>query len=145
MITTSTEAADPFSQELIRLRAEYQAKQQTSNAFPPSRPPMLDMELVPGDKVWYKDGMPLGQYVRLCDVPRTLSGDVLRLERELPTVKGHYEIDGDIIRNLDKCPNHPIESEDDFEDISDLFAKLPLVEIDSSKHFTKIREIQERD
>lgn len=141
MATTTTEAANLFSQEVIRLRAEYQAKRQKSNAFPPAGPAILDMEVVPGDKpavgIWYKDDTPLGQYVRLFDVPGTLSGDILRLERDLPVVKGHYEIDGDVIRNLDKCPNHPIEPEDDFEDVSDLIAELPLIEADSSKHFTK--------
>jgi hypothetical protein len=52
-------------------------------------------------------------------------------------VEGHYEIEGDVIRSLDKCPNHPTEPEDDSEDVSDLTAQLPLVEVDSSKHFTK--------
>lgn len=141
MIPNTTKTVDLFTQEVIRLQAEYQAKRQKSNAFPPAGPPILDMEVVSGDKpavgIWYKDDTPLSQYVRLFDVPGKLSGDILRLERDLPVVKGHYEIDGDVIRNLDKCPDHLVEPEDDFEDVSDLVAKLPLVEIDSSKHFTK--------
>ncbi|KAK4040151.1 kinase-like domain-containing protein [Parachaetomium inaequale] len=140
MATTTTDA-DMFSQEVARLRAEYQAKRQQSNAFPPAGRPILDMELAPGDKpavgIWYEDGTKLGQYVRLFDIPGTLWGDILGLERPLPAVKGHYEIEGDVIRSLDKCPNHPTEPEDDFEDVSDLTAKLPLIDVDSSKHFTK--------
>ncbi|KAK4183564.1 kinase-like domain-containing protein [Podospora australis] len=122
MTTTATEAADLFSQEVARLRAEYQAKRQKSNAFPPAGRPILDMELVRGDKpavgIWYEDGtQQLGQYVRLFDIPGTLSGDILRLERPLPAVSN--------------------EPEDDFEDVSDLVAKLPLIQVDPSKHFTK--------
>ncbi|KAK3303864.1 uncharacterized protein B0T15DRAFT_513990 [Chaetomium strumarium] len=128
-----------FSQEVTRLRAEYQPKRQKSNAFPPAGRPILDMELVPGDKpavgIWYEDGTQLGQYVRLFDLLGTLSDDILRLKRPLPAVNGHYEIEGDTIRSLDKCPNHPTEHEDDFEYVSDLTAKLPLIDVDSS-HFT---------
>lgn len=138
---TTTKATNMFSQEVTRLRAEYQAKRQKSNAFPPVGQPILDMELVPGNKpavgIWYEDDTQLGQYVRLFDIPGTLSGDILRLERPLPAMNGHYEIEGNVIRNLDKCPNHPIEPENDFEDISDLTAKLPLINIDSSKHLIK--------
>lgn len=141
MTTTTTKAMDLFSQEVARLRAEYQAKRQKSNAFPPAGRPILDMELVPGDKpavgIWYEDGTQLGQYVRLFDIPGTLSGDILRLERQLPAVNGHFEIEGDVIRSLDQCPNHPIEPEDDFEDVSDLIANLPLIDVDPSKHFVK--------
>ncbi|AEO68438.1 ab076a82-6106-491f-8b61-0ba7eeb2d57e [Thermothielavioides terrestris] len=141
MTTTATDAANRFAQEVARLRAEYQAKRQKSNAFPPAGRPILDMELVPGDKpavgIWYEDGTQLGQYVRLFDIPGTLSGDILRLERPLPAVDGHYEIEGDVIRNLDECPDYPIEPEDDFEDVSDLIAKLPRIDVDPSKHFLK--------
>ena len=130
-----------FSQEVARLRAAYQVKRQKSNAFPPAGRPILDMELVPGEKpavgIWYDDGTELGQYVRLFDLPGTLSGDILRLERALPVVDGHFEIEGDVIRSLNNCPNHPTPVEDDFEDVSDLIAKLPLVDVDPSKHFTK--------
>jgi serine/threonine protein kinase len=99
------------------------------------------MELVPGEKpsmrFWFEDGTELGRYMRLFDQPGTLSGDILRLERSLPPIQGHFEVEGDIIRSLDQCPNHPQPIEDDFEDIGDLVIQLPLIEVDSSKHFVK--------
>ncbi|KAK3292864.1 kinase-like domain-containing protein [Chaetomium fimeti] len=141
MTTIPTSIADTFSEEVTRLRAEYQVKRQKSNVFPPAGRPILDMELVPGEEpavgIWYEDGTQLGQYVRLFDLPETLSGNILRLERALPAVDGHVEIKGDVIRGLDECPNHPAPVEDDFEDVSDLVAKLPIVAVDSSRHFTK--------
>lgn len=115
---------DAFSQQALRLRAAYQRKRQGTNLFPPIGQPVLEMELVhgtpPSMRIWYEDGTELGRHVHLFDLPRTLSGDILRLERELPSVSGHFEIKGDMIRQLDTCPPHPEPVEDDFEDISDL-------------------------
>ena len=44
---------------------------------------------------WFEDGTALGQYIRLVDHPGTLSGDILRLRRDLPPFQGHFELDGD--------------------------------------------------
>ncbi|KAK4096656.1 hypothetical protein N658DRAFT_480234 [Parathielavia hyrcaniae] len=155
MSSTTAEATaithDLFGQEVAHLRVEYQAKRQRSDAFPPAGRPIVDMELVSGDipavRIWYQDGTQLGQYVRFFDIRGTLCDDILRLERPLPAVKGHYErgclaeqwecLDGHVIRSLDQCPSHPTEPEADFEDVSDLVFKLPLIDVDSSKHFTK--------
>lgn len=141
MATSSTSVEDTFCQEVTRLRAKYQVKRQKSNAFPPAGRPILDMELVSGKEpavgIWYDNGTELGQYVRLFDLPDTLSGNILRLEHALPAMEGHFEIKGDIICSLDECLNHPAPVEDDFEDVSDLVSKLPVVAVDSSKHFTK--------
>jgi hypothetical protein len=132
---------DTFSDQVIRLRTEYQRKRQKSNLFPPAGPPILDVELVPGEKpyvgYWCEDGSEAGRYIRLYDIPGALSGDILRLERDLPPVSGHFEIEGDVIRSLDKCPDFPPLVEDDFEDVEDLVSQLPVVEVDPSCHFVK--------
>jgi serine/threonine protein kinase len=86
---------------------------------------------------WFEDGTELGQCVRILDVPGTLSGDILRLCRQLPSVSGHCEIDGDNIRPLDHCLKHPKLEEGDSEDVSELVAELPVVAVDQSKHFVK--------
>jgi hypothetical protein len=52
-------------------------------------------------------------------------------------VAGHYEIDGDEIRPLDRCLEYPDAIGDDSEDVSDLLAPLPLVDVNPDKHFVK--------
>jgi hypothetical protein len=86
---------------------------------------------------WYEDGTECGQSVRIFDVPGTLSGDILRLHRNLPLLSGHSEIDGDHVRPLSQCLDYPEIPEDDSEDLTELVTKLPLVSVDSSKHFVK--------
>ncbi|KAI8633954.1 kinase-like protein [Xylariaceae sp. FL1651] len=76
-----------------------------------------------GDKsymtYWFDDGTKYGQCVRIFDVP------------------GHFEIDGDDIRSLNCCLEHPELIEDDSEDVSEPVSKLPLVCVDPAKHFVK--------
>jgi len=48
----------------------------------------------------------------------------------------HFEIDGDEIRPLDYIELLGIP-EDDTEDLYDLIARLPLVEVNKEQHFTK--------
>ncbi|KAL1845245.1 hypothetical protein VTK73DRAFT_819 [Phialemonium thermophilum] len=134
-----------FSEEVVRLRAEYQRKRQASNLFPPAGRPVLDSDILPGTppsvRYWYgtDDTKPPEGYVRLFDLPGTLSGDILHLERGLPpAAQGYCEIEGDLIRPLDRCPDLPRPAEDDVEDVRDLVARrLPLVEVDPSRHFVK--------
>ncbi|KAJ0161338.1 hypothetical protein CTA2_6378 [Colletotrichum tanaceti] len=130
-----------FEREVVRVRTEYQRKRQASNLFPPAGQPVLDMVCVDGEHpsmtIWYEDGTELGRCVRLFDLPGTLSGDILRLERNLPPIKGHCDIEGDEIRSLDRCLDPPPEIEDDFEGIEDLVNQLPIVEVEPSKHFVK--------
>ncbi|KAM3517016.1 hypothetical protein NHJ13051_009369 [Beauveria bassiana] len=136
-----TSSDDHFSQEVIRLRANYQDKRQRSNLFPPTGLPILDMELVRGERpsmrFWHDDGTEVGRFVHLFDIPGKLSGQILRLERNLPPVGGHFEIEGDVLRSLEKCPNPPQPIQDDFEDIEDLVLQLPLLHVDPSQHFVK--------
>ncbi|KAF9065979.1 kinase-like domain-containing protein [Rhodocollybia butyracea] len=80
-------------------------------------------------------------YVKISDVPGTLSGDILRLLAPIPYARlsSHCEIKGnDIIPIAYKEPAEESEPTD-YEDTSDLVAKLPLVvNLDLEKlHFTK--------
>ncbi|KAK0636447.1 kinase-like domain-containing protein [Bombardia bombarda] len=132
---------DPFSKEVLRFRAEYEHRRVITNLYPPGGRPHLELELQRGDKsymtYWFNDGTKYGQCVRIFDVLGTLSGDILRLYRNLPPLSGHFEIDGDDIRALNCCLEHPEPIEDDFEDVSELVTKLPLVRVDPAKHFVK--------
>ncbi|KLU88763.1 hypothetical protein MAPG_07747 [Magnaporthiopsis poae ATCC 64411] len=85
------------------------------------------------------DDTPLGRYVRLFDIPGTLSGGILRLNRDLPSLPGggHFEIEGDVIRPLEACPKPPEPLGDDSEDTTDLISLLPVIDVDASKHFVK--------
>ncbi|KAI0479490.1 kinase-like domain-containing protein [Xylariaceae sp. FL0804] len=80
-----------------------------------------------------------GQCVRIFDVPGTLSGDILRLYRNLPPLSSHSEIDGDDIpvRPLDCCLEHPELLEDESEDVNEHVSQLPLICVDPKKHFVK--------
>lgn len=73
--------------------------------------------------------------MRIFDVPGTLSGDILRLRRNLPYMTGYFEIDGDKIRPLGHFLEYPAVEEDDSEDVSELVSKIPLVDVDPAKHF----------
>lgn len=140
-MANKSQADDPFSKEVLRLRAEYEHRRVTTNLYPPGGRPLLELDFQRGDKTymtyWYDDGTKYGQCVRIFDVPGTLSGDILRLYRNLPPLSGHFEIDGDDIRPLSCCLEHPELIEDDSEDVSELVTKLPLVRVDPAKHFVK--------
>jgi hypothetical protein len=86
---------------------------------------------------WFEDGTEHGQCVRIFDVPGTLSGDILRIKRGLPPRAGHYEIEGDEIRPLGRCLEYPDMIGDNSEDVSELVAKLPPIDVDPEKHFLK--------
>lgn len=135
------ETEDIFCQEVGRLRRDYQNLRQASNLFPPTGKPILDMQLVRGENpsmtFWFEDGTELGQCVRLFDIPGTLSGNILRLRQNLPLISSHFEIDGDTVHLLGQCLEPPKLPEPDFEDVSDLVAQLPLLDVDPRKHFVK--------
>ena len=79
-----------------------------------------------------------GQCIRLADIPRTISGDILHLNQNLPVSvdNGDYEITGDQIHPLKNIPPLP-EHEDNSEELDTIIALLPIVEVDSDKHFIK--------
>ena len=140
-MASRSQTNDPFSIEVLRLRAEYEHRRVTTNLYPPIGRPLLDLDIQRGDRsyitYWFEDGSEDGQCVRIFDVPGTLSGDILRLYKKLPSRSGHFKIDGDEIRQLDRCLDHPGLIEDDSEDLSELIVKLPVVSVDPAKHFLK--------
>ncbi|KAK4034538.1 hypothetical protein C8A01DRAFT_49077 [Parachaetomium inaequale] len=71
------------------------------------------------------------------DLPGKLSGEILRIKQGLPPRTGHYEIEGDEIRPLGRCLEYPDMIGDDSEDVSELIAKLPPIDVDPEKHFLK--------
>ncbi|KAF9020347.1 hypothetical protein BDP27DRAFT_1439602 [Rhodocollybia butyracea] len=92
-------------------------------------------------EIWSKRLSGETLYVKISDVPGTLSGDILRLLAPIPyaSLSSHCEIKGnDIIPIVYKEPAEESEPTD-YEDTSDLVAKLPLVvKLDLEKlHFTK--------
>ncbi|KAI0099939.1 kinase-like protein [Nemania sp. FL0031] len=137
----TSDADDRFSKDVLHLRDEYEHRRKTTNLYPPSGRSNLELELHRGDKsymtYWFEDGTKFGQCVRVFDVPGTLSGDILRLDRNLPLREDHFEVDGDDIRPLDRCLEHPKKPEDDSEDVSELVSKLPIVRVDPAVHFVK--------
>ncbi|KAI0102613.1 kinase-like domain-containing protein [Nemania sp. FL0031] len=136
-----TKNQDEFASKVARLREDYHRRRDETNLVPPAGKRVLDATSTrvgkPSVIYWYQDGTDLGQCVRIYDIPGSLSGDILRLHRNLPAVSGHFEIEGDIVRPLDRCLDRPIPIADDFEDVSDLVAQLPLVTVNSAVHFTK--------
>lgn len=142
-MTDSDESDVSFSKEVLRLRAEYEERRLATNLYPPGGKPLLNLGVQFGDKscmtYWFEDGTENGQYVRVFDVPGTLSGDILRLYQHLPALSGHFEIDGDDVRPLDSssCEELPPPTEDDSEDVSESLSKLPRISVDPAKHFVK--------
>ena len=137
---------DPFYEAVHRLRADYRKQQEQCN-FWGNVPLSRQTEIVDGRQVetkWLTDGTPFGQCVRLVDIPGTLAGDIIRLRANLPSIEGHYEIDGNDIRPIENPPSHP-EYPDDSEDIGPALGLLPVVEVDRSKHFSQEGEIPKRN
>lgn len=67
------------------------------------------------ESFWYEDDhdeTALGTFVRLFDIPGTLSGDILRLKRDLSSIKGHFEIEGNVIRQITSPPQPPTREDD---------------------------------
>ncbi|KAJ6027486.1 uncharacterized protein N7446_003922 [Penicillium canescens] len=129
---------DPFTQEIERLRADYEGKKARSSLGPAGGRRIIDLSLDLVDGVfcytyWYER-----QCIRLADIPGTFSGNILRLHQNLPDSvnDGNYEIIGDEIRLLEDVPPLP-ELDDDSEDLDTTLASLPVVEVDSSRHFVK--------
>jgi hypothetical protein len=149
-------------QEVVRLRAVYQEQRDSTNLVPPAGRAVsgCSVDVVHGIvryAYWYDcdDDTPRAQkqhqVILLADIPGTCSGDIVRLKRNLPTLnsKLSYEIIGDEIRQIGQAPLLPSEEDDDSDDnesINKALANLPVVQVDSNKHFVKrsryVSEIQ---
>ncbi|KZF19140.1 kinase-like protein [Xylona heveae TC161] len=130
---------DPFTQEIERLRVDYERKREQSNLGSAGGRQIVDLSIDLDDGVlcytyWYEH-----QCIRLADIPGTLSGDILRLHQNLPSSvdNGDHEIIGDDIRLLKNVPPLP-ELDDDSEDLDTVLTSLPIVcKVDASRHFVK--------
>ncbi|KAK7439040.1 hypothetical protein VKT23_017746 [Stygiomarasmius scandens] len=92
-------------------------------------------------EVWYKDGL----FVKIHDIPGTLSGNILRLQANLPPLDTHSEIIGDSISSIAYKDLPPEEDWDD-QNADDVVQQLPVVPFDVNLHFAKecrcINEVQ---
>lgn len=154
---------DVFMREVERLRADYERQRETTNLVPPTGNPVYDLALDFVDGIvyhtyWYEipdsnssssssnpsqKGEDLGlknrlQVIRLADIAGTLSGEILRLRRNIPDLDktNDYEIVGDDIRQLESAPPLPADR-DDSENTGELLNSLPTVEVDPDVHFVK--------
>jgi len=92
-------------------------------------------------QLWYGDAP---YYLKIVDIPDTVSGNILRYKADLPKYNCHLEIHGNSVKEIE-FHGHPDENFDkpeesrDFleEDAKDLFMALPAVEVDEDEHFTK--------
>ncbi|KAF8186287.1 kinase-like domain-containing protein [Pholiota molesta] len=66
----------------------------------------------------------------------TLACDILCQKADLPRYNCNLEIIGDDVRDTEHKPM-PEEPDSDLEDCSQEIAKLPLITVDTEKHFTK--------
>ncbi|CAG7936069.1 unnamed protein product [Penicillium salamii] len=129
---------DPFTREVKRLRDAYEEKRERSNLGSGGGRQIMDLNVETTDGIFYYTYWYRHQCIRLACIPGTLSGDILGLRQNLPASVdvGDHEIIGDQILLLNNVPPLP-ELEDDSEDLDTILASLPLVKVDSSKHFVK--------
>ncbi|KAI4173799.1 MAG: hypothetical protein LQ343_002734 [Gyalolechia ehrenbergii] len=141
-LDTSIERDEHFVQAVSQLRANYQRVRDRARLVPPAGRPVIDQSVdVVGEVVhhayWYEDGSSHGQCIRLADIPGTLSGDILRLRRDLPVLDGDHEITGDQIRRLEYAPEPPPVFDDPPEDLAGILDLLPVVDVNPDQHFVK--------
>ncbi|ESZ94317.1 hypothetical protein SBOR_5313 [Sclerotinia borealis F-4128] len=142
---TDARSENTFDEDIQRLRAAYEQKRNSTNLVPPIGRPNWDIsiDVVDGTVIytyWFELDDNKLQCIRLADIPDTLSGDILRLNRNLPTSiwnsRNNYEIIGDKVTELNNAPSPP-DFEPDDEDITSEISMLPDVVVDPVKHFVK--------
>lgn len=96
---------DPFTQEIQRLRSDYEEKKERSDLGSAGGRRLIDLSLGLIDGVfcytyWYEH-----QCIRLADILGTISGNILRLQQNLPDSvnNGDHEIIGDEARPPHEC------------------------------------------
>ncbi|KAK1967037.1 hypothetical protein LY78DRAFT_737468 [Colletotrichum sublineola] len=133
---------EDFSLQVVTIRNDYSKKRDSTNLFPQTGRKLINSskELM-GNTLyyifWYGVDIHAHQYVRLADIAGTLSGEILRLNQNLPERNDDYEIVGDQIRPLEQAPPLPTEEPDDSEYLGQILKLLPVVQVDDAKHFTK--------
>ncbi|KAL9067681.1 MAG: hypothetical protein Q9157_006734 [Trypethelium eluteriae] len=138
-----------FTSAVEALRTVYGTKRESSTLVPPAGRPVWDVDItvIDGKEIttyWYEledktpDGKQKLQCVRLVDIPDSVAGAILRLERNLPILSGNpdYEIIGDTVQILTDAPKPPV-LDDDSEDVTAELALLPEIAVDPEQHFTK--------
>ena len=135
---------EDFAKEVQRLRAEYGKALKNSRLCPPAGLSVKEFNMdvirdIEYHVFRYEDGTSRGQCIRIADLPGTLSGDILRLRQELPTLTGDHEIVGNGVNPLKgpvaRMPRR--RSQGDSDDITTVLSHLPVVEVDYGKHFLK--------
>ncbi|KIK61847.1 hypothetical protein GYMLUDRAFT_165590 [Collybiopsis luxurians FD-317 M1] len=88
-------------------------------------------------EAWHKNGL----YVKIHDVPATLSGRILRLQENVPSLDDHSEIIGDTVSRTTykNPPSFELDDEvPDTERIGEAIRQLPVVsDLNSELHFSK--------
>jgi hypothetical protein len=130
-----------FAQQVFTLRAAYPAARDKHNLYGHG-PNAYKIEERDEERINRRHisvfWLSTGKYIRLVDVPGSLSGDILRLKTDLPDVDGNFEIDGDEIRQIEVVPSRPgWWDTDDSEDVSKGLEALLTVEIDEDIHHLK--------
>ena len=132
-----------FALQVQRLRSEYNTRRfERSNLYPGCEILAQDTRTEAGIEkwtYWMANGTQNVRYIRLSNIPGTLSGDILRLYRNLPNLSDNWDIDGDKIMKIEIGPSLPEEEifPEDFDHTKADLEMLPLVNVDESKHFVK--------
>ena len=95
------------------------------------RKPLLDLAdeggLRPSFTLWIGDGSAFSQCFRPFGAPDTLSGDILRLSKQLPIRSGCFEMEGDIMRPFPHLYKFSEQYEDVSENIGAVITPVPLM------------------
>ncbi|KAF5368188.1 hypothetical protein D9757_011313 [Collybiopsis confluens] len=128
--TSGNISVNSFPSECQRIRDEDRMLKRQSNLVNDFYPMIVHDTFV---EAWETTN---NTFVKIVDVPGTLSGQILRLRANIPQLKTHCEIKGGIISPLPfKAKPSPIM--EDAEPIVRPIHQLPLVTFDEKLHFAK--------
>ncbi|KXN81745.1 hypothetical protein AN958_03762 [Leucoagaricus sp. SymC.cos] len=123
-------ADDDFRSLRIRIRNEDLALKDRSNLFQESASVCISLGFL---EVWYQNGF----YVKIHDIPGTLSGKILRLRANVPPLEGHTEIKGNNVTDI-AYKEIPLLEDWDDQDAREAVSQLPVVAFDPKIHFPKV-------
>ncbi|KAJ8131364.1 hypothetical protein O1611_g2261 [Lasiodiplodia mahajangana] len=142
-MTPETYSAVEFASQVQHFRSEYnKLRFETSNLYPGCEILAQETKTEGGIEkwsYWMANGITAhGRYIRLSNIPGTLSGDILRLRRNLPNTTDNWDIDGDKIAQIENVPVPPEEDfPEDFDHTDADLELLPLINVNESEHFVK--------